>query len=266
MLPNTLTGAKNKFKIPEGIIELPLKPFKVSNAKNILIISDTHFPYHDKKAIATAIDYRDDIDTIILLGDLMDFYQLSSFAKNPSLPGIRDELNICKQFLEYLREKFPKAQIIYYEGNHEIRLNRYIFQHAPALFGIETITLATLLEFHKTNVQFVDNGTGLKIGSLHLLHGNEAGCRGGINIARTMLLKTNDNCAFGNFHKTQSHSGRNLDNGEFVNFAIGCLCGLKPRYLPINSWNLGFATVELFKNEFDFQNKRILANYNVRSN
>ena len=53
---------------------------------------------------------------------------------------------------------------------------------------------------------------------------------------------------------------------KFVNFAIGCLCGLKPRYLPINQWNLGFATVDLYKNEFDFQNKRILANYNVRSN
>ena len=54
---NTSTG-NNKFNIPEGIIELPLKPFKVSNAKNILIISDTHFPYHDKKALTTAINYK----------------------------------------------------------------------------------------------------------------------------------------------------------------------------------------------------------------
>jgi predicted phosphodiesterase len=262
---NTSTG-NNKFNIPEGIIELPLKPFKVSNAKNILIISDTHFPYHDKKALTTAINYKDNIDTIILLGDMMDFYSLSSFAKNPNLPGIRDELKICREFLTYLRSKFRNAQIIYYEGNHEIRLARYIFQHAPAIAGLETMLFKTELDFHNLSIQFVENGTCLKVGSLHLLHGNEAGCRGGINIARTMLLKTNDNCAFGNFHKTQSHSGRDLDGGEFVNFAIGCLCGLKPRYLPINQWNLGFATVDLYKNEFDFQNKRILANYNVRSN
>ena len=53
---NTSTG-NNKFNIPEGIIELPLKPFKVSNAKNILIISDTHFPYHDKKAQCSSESY-----------------------------------------------------------------------------------------------------------------------------------------------------------------------------------------------------------------
>lgn len=257
---------QEKLSIPEGIIELPLKPFKIQNATNVLIISDTHFPYHDKKAIETAIDNKDNIDTIILLGDMMDFYQLSSFAKDPSLPTVRDELKICKDFLKYLREKFPHAQIIYYEGNHEIRLNRYIFTHAPVLYGIENITMSTLLDLHILNINYVENGIGLKIGALHLLHGNEAGCRGGVNIARTMLLKTNDNCAFGNFHKTQSHSGRDLDGGEFVNFAIGCLCGMKPKYLPINQWNLGFAIVEMHKNEFDFQNKRILSNYNVRSN
>lgn len=255
-----------KFDIPEGIIELPVKPETIINAKNVLVMCDTHFPFHNKKAIETAINARDNIDTIILLGDLMDFYGLSSYCKNPSLPTIREELNICKQFLYYLRDKFPKAQIIYYEGNHEIRLDKYIFSHAPALYGIETITMTTLLELHKTNIKYVENGIGLKIGSLHLLHGNEAGCRGGINIARTMLLKTNDNCAFGNFHKTQSHSGRNLDGKEFVNFAIGALCTMKPRYLPINQWNLGFALIEMYKNEFDFQNKRILENYNVRGN
>lgn len=258
--------SSNKLNIPEGIIELPQKPYKISNAKNVLILCDTHFPFHDKKAIETAVNCKEDIDTIILLGDLMDFYGLSSYCKNPSLPTVREELLICKEFLKYLRDKFPKSQIIYYEGNHEIRLDRYIFSHAPALYGIETITMNTLLELHKVNVQYVENGTGLKVGSLHLLHGNEAACRGGINIARTMLLRTNDNCAFGNFHKSQSASGKTLDNDEFVNFAIGCLCNLKPRYMPINQWNQGFAKIEMFKNEFDFKNKRILINYNVRSN
>lgn len=255
-----------KINIPEGIIELPQKPYKVLNANNILIISDIHFPFHDKKAIETAVNHRDNIDTIILLGDIMDFYTLSTFAKNPSLPVIRDEIKICKDFLKYLREKFPYAQIVYYEGNHEIRLDRYIFTHAPVLYGIESVSMATLLDLNILNIKYIENGTGLKIGALHLLHGNEAGCRGGINIARTMLLKTNDNCAFGNFHKTQSHSGRNLDGSEFANFSIGCLCNMKPRYLPINQWNWGFAVIEMHKNEFDFNNKRILYNYNVRSN
>jgi len=250
--------------IPQGIIELSLKPFEIKNSKNVLIISDTHFPFHDKKAIETAVHYRDNIDTVILLGDLMDFYQLSRFSRDPSMPKMKDEINICKDFLKYLREKFNKAQIIYYSGNHEIRLNRYVQDHAPALFGIETITVESLLELNKLGIKFVENGIGLKISSAFLLHGNEAGSKGGINIARTMLLKTNDNCIFGNFHKTQESSSKTLDGKEYANWSIGCLCGLKPAYMPINQWNQGFGVMEVFGKEFEFNNKRILTSYNVR--
>lgn len=250
--------------IPEGIIELPQKFFEVKNSKNVLVISDSHFPFHDKKAIQTAINYRDNIDTIILLGDLMDIYQGSHFSKDPSIAKLTDEINICKEFLIYLRSKFPTAQIFYYEGNHEIRINRYVMEHAPMLYGIESVALNSLLELKLQGITFIENGTGIKLAALNLLHGNEAGSRGGINIARTMLLKTNDNCVFGNFHKTQESSGKTLDGKEFANWSIGCLCNLKPRYMPINAWNHGFAFIEVYKKEFEVHNKRILNTYNVR--
>jgi predicted phosphodiesterase len=250
--------------IPEGIIELSQKPVKIANATNVLIISDLHFPFHDKRAIETALNYRDKIDTIVLLGDLMDIYQGSRFSKDPSIAKLKDELNITKEFLKHIREKFKTAQIYYYEGNHEMRMDRYVMDHAPILFGMESIRLHNLLELKKQGIVWVENGVGMKISSLHLLHGNEAGSRGGINIARTMILKTNDNCLFGNFHKTQESSGRNLDGKEFANWSIGCLCNLKPRYMPINAWNLGFALLHIDGKEFEVSNKRILENYNVR--
>jgi hypothetical protein len=79
-----------------------------------------------------------------------------------------------------------------------------------------------------------------------------------------MLLKTNDNCIFGNFHKTQESSSKTLDGKEYANWSIGCLCGLKPAYMPINQWNQGFGVMEVFGKEFEFNNKRILTSYNVR--
>lgn len=248
--------------IPEGIIELS-RSYEVKHAKDVLIISDTHFPFHDKKAIETAINYRSKVDTIILLGDLMDIYQGSRFSKDPSKAKLQDEIKICKEFLEYLRAKFPKSQIIYYEGNHEQRMTRYVEDH-PFIFGLEAVKLQSLLDLNKFGITWVENGTGLKIGEANLLHGNEAGTKGGINIGRSMLLKTFDNCIFGNFHKTQESSGKNLAGKEFANWSIGCLCNLKPRYLPINAWNHGFAILEIDKKEFEVNNKRILSSYNVR--
>ena len=250
--------------IPEGIIELPQKFFEIKNSKNILVISDTHFPFHDKRAIETVINYKGDFDTVILLGDLMDIYQGSRFSKDPSISKLKDEINICKEFLKYLREKFSKSQIFYYEGNHEIRISRYVMDHAPMLYGIETIALNSLLELNQLGITFIENGTGMKVSSLNFLHGNEAGSKGGINIARNMLLRTNDNCLFGNFHKTQESSSKALDGKEFANWSIGCLCNLKPRYMPINAWNHGFATIEVSGKEFEVNNKRILNTYNVR--
>jgi len=254
-----------KLNIPEGIIELPLKPVLIRNAKKVLFISDTHIPFHDKKAIETALNYGKDADTIILGGDVMDIYQGSYFSKDPSIAKLKDEIEICIKFLDYLREKFPSAQIIYYEGNHEIRLKRYVNDKAPLLYGIESVLLESLLQLKLKGIQYVENGVGLKVGGLTMIHGNETGCRGGVNIANTMVNKTYTNCLFGNFHKTQQTLRTDLNGVMFANWSVGCLCGLNPRYLPKgNQWNWGFAKIEIYGKEFEVQNKIILDNYNVR--
>jgi len=250
--------------IPEGIIEVPLKPYLIKDVKRGLIVNDLHFPFHNKRAIQTALDYDDSIDFILINGDLLDCHKASSkFRHNPAMPEIKDEINIGKNFIAFLRGKFPKKRIIFYEGNHDERLKFYVWDKAPALFGIEAIQLKSLLELDKHGVEFIENGSGWKIGSLHGKHGNEAGLTGGINVTRTMLLRTFDNCIFGHVHKTQSTPARNLDDKHFMNWSVGCLCGLKPKYRPINDWNLGFALVEIFGKDFQVENKFILPDYRV---
>lgn len=250
----------------QGIIETPADPFVISNAKNILVISDLHFPFHDQRAIATAVEHRKDIDCIVILGDMLDFYSLSSFNKRPDMPGILDELHIGKSFLYYLREKHKKARIIFYEGNHEMRLDSYIMKQAPALFGTEYMNLSLRLDFDKLGIEYVRNGHLMKAGHLFLMHGNETGMKGGgVNVTRTMMLKTFDNTLFANFHRTQSSNAVSLAGKEFATFSIGCLCDLNPKYFPHgNQWNLGFADIEISGNEFEVLNKRILSNYNIR--
>jgi len=250
--------------IPEGIRELPEKPVKIGG-KKILALFDIHFPFHDKKAIETAIEFDSGYDTVIIGGDMLDMYSGSKFCKDPSYKKMQDEIKIGRQFLEYLRSKFPKAEFHYIEGNHDIRLKRYLWDHAPALAGLEVLKLESLLELDKTRVRYYDNGTILKAGSLHILHGNEMGMKGGVNPARTGLYRTLDNLAFGHFHKSQTISVRRIGGEEIAIRSVGCLCYLNPAYLPINEWNNGFCIIEVEGNKFNFHNKRILSDYSVVS-
>lgn len=251
--------------IPEGIRELPVKPIKIGG-KKILALFDIHFPFHDKKALETAIEFDSGYDTIIIGGDMLDMYSGSKFCKDPGYKKMQDEIKIGKHFFEFLRNKFPKAEIHYIEGNHDIRLKKYLWDHAQALAGLEVLKLSSLLELDKHKVHFYDNGTILKAGGLHILHGNETGVKGGKNPARTMLYNVLDNVIFGHFHKSQTIPSRRIGGEEVVTRSVGCLCYLNPAYMPIgNEWGNGFAIIEIDNNKFNVQNKRILSDYSVVS-
>lgn len=250
--------------IPEGIRELPVKPIKIGG-KKILGLFDIHFPFHDKKALEVAINHGSGYDTILIGGDMLDMYQGSKFCKDPNYKKMQDEIKIGKTFFEFLRNKFPKAEIHYIEGNHDIRLKKYLWDHAQALAGLEVLKLSSLLELDKHKVHFYDNGTILKAGSLHLLHGNEMGMRGGVNPARIALYRVLDNCLFGHFHKSQTISVRRIGGEEITTRSVGCLCYLNPAYMPVNEWNNGFVEIEIEGNKFNVHNKRILSDYSVVS-
>ena len=97
----------------------------------------------------------------------MDFYQLV-LSQNPSLPAIRDELNIANSSLNILKEKSRGTDNILW-AIHEIRLNRYIFPaRLPAtLFGIETSHTCNEKTYWSSQTKRTvgwKTGQGLKLG------------------------------------------------------------------------------------------------------
>ncbi len=50
---------------------------------------------------------------ILLNGDIVDFYKLSSWLQDPRYRNTQEELDVVTQFLEELRRNFPTQQIIY---------------------------------------------------------------------------------------------------------------------------------------------------------
>lgn len=231
--------------------------------KKIAILSDIHFPYYDKKALDSALktSFNFSPDCVILNGDILDCYHLSTFEKDPKRRSFSYELSMLKSFFEQLRKMFPKARIIFKSGNHDDRYERLILNRIPELIDLNFLSLENVIEAKNFGIEVVKNKRVIKIGqTLNVIHGHElkSGIISPVNIARGFFLRTKASTLGGHHHRTSEHIEHDL-NGQFIGcFSTGCLCGLTPHYMPINSHNHGFALVENYGQDFHVRNLKII--------
>lgn len=249
-------------KIPDSDY-VKLEPFIIPKGNNrILILNDIHLPYHDMKAIKLAVEYGKSkkVNAVYLNGDTLDMYQASRFVKDRRLRDLNGELEMCRNFLEYLKQEF-NCPIYYKIGNHEARLEDYLKVNAPELFGIPDFKLENLLQFGKFGVTLIDSKQMTYAGKLAILHGHEFGHSvfSPVNAARGLYMRTKESSAIGHHHQTSEHSEKSLSGDVVTTWSIGCLCGLQPDYYPFNKWNHGFAYVEVADSgDYYFNNIRII--------
>lgn len=247
-LPKPVTQTKTTYQVP------------TCNNK-ILVISDLHVPYHDEKAIKAALKYGKEkkVNTIIINGDLIDFYQLSRFEKDPRVRNAAFEIKEAKQVLEYIRHQFPKALIIWYMGNHDHRFTKYMVNKAPELLDIPEFSLYHIMELAKLNIHLLDNNRGWRAGKLNGRHGHEFYGSGGVFPARSYYLKAKDNILVSHVHQTSEYTTPDIGKDLHAGFSIGCLSDLDPDYNPNNSYNHGFAFLQILEGgNFRVENKRII--------
>jgi predicted phosphodiesterase len=252
---------KQKTKLPEPVTERKETYQIPTKNNNILVISDLHIPYHDNEAIRVAINYgkKEKINTIIINGDLIDFYQLSRFEKDPKKRSAGHEIKEAKQFLEWLRFEFPRADIFWYLGNHDHRFNKYMLLKAPELLDIPEFSLYHIMDLQKYRVHLLDNNRGWRAGKLNGRHGHEFYGSGGVFPARSYYLKANDNILVSHVHFTSEFTIPDIRKNVRGGWSIGCLSDLDPDYNPTNRYNLGFARVRIFKDgNFSVNNLRII--------
>lgn len=90
----------------------------MSLAKSILVISDMHHPYchPDTHAFLKACKKKFSPDTVVCIGDEVDFHALSYHESNPDLDSAGKELEKAIQSLKPIYKLFPKVTVI--ESNH----------------------------------------------------------------------------------------------------------------------------------------------------
>ncbi len=208
----------------------------------VLIIPDVHRPYHDVKAwnllLRAARDFKP--DKIVVLGDFADFYSVSSFDKNPTkasdLKAEADDVNIGLDELDSL----GATTKIFIKGNHEDRLERYLFKAAPALIGC--VSVNELFRFAERGWQVVDYKQSTRLGKLRLTHDTGTA---GINAHRQSMDAFQASVAIGHTHRMEMGFKGCADGNPTVAAMFGWLGDIEQvdylhRIQAMRHWVLGF--------------------------
>ena len=240
--------------------------YVIHGAQRILRLSDIHFPFHDREALDIALAYgvKHDPTLVLLAGDIADLPTFSNHPKLHPMDFIEQEMLMLSEFFEGLRMMFPKARIVWMEGNHCVRFKRYLMQKAPELWGVPNLDVPGLVCAYggpqaMSRIEWVDDCRVVRTGHLAHLHGHEFRGGGGVNPARWLFLKAGENAICGHFHRTSEHSEPSLSGKQRGAWTTGCLCTLKPDWMRHTKWNHGFAWIDVEQDgNFRVKNIRIV--------
>lgn len=191
-----------------------------SNLTKILIVPDTHVPYHDKNAwnlcLKAAKAWKP--DKLVIIGDFADCYSISDHRKDPSrLANLASEIVAVNVELDRVQAlKVPN--VVYVCGNHEQRFERYLADRAPELFG--TSDMQTLLRISERGWKWVPYQKWFRYGKLAFTH--DLG-HAGKNCARDSLNSFGGNIVIGHSHGASVVYSGTVEGERHVAMNVGWL-------------------------------------------
>jgi predicted phosphodiesterase len=214
--------------------------------KKIGILSDIHVPFHSLEALTCAIKYlkTSEIDCLYLNGDTFDQYSISRHERDPDLRDYPREIEMCRNFLQKLRDIFPTIPIYFKAGNHENRHQRYLNQQAEEFAQLQELQFEQFFRLDVLDIKYVPDWQGMEMGDLLVCHGHEI-MAGGMNPSQTTFNKTFCNTLIGHVHRTTSTTKKDGFKNFIHSYSTGCLTHLSPKYYPFAQHNHGFALVEI---------------------
>lgn len=217
-------------------------------SKSFIVISDIHFPYHDKLALGAVKRFikANSVDVVVFNGDILDMYDVSSFDKSPDrMNSLQEELNLAMRLFSDLRRELPDAEMVYVEGNHEYRLKRYLMRH-PELFSLEALQLPNLLKLDKYNITYTDKA--YQLGNLKITHGSIVRKFAGYT-AKAELEKNDCSGISGHTHRGGVYY-RQSPTRYSAWYEGFCLCDIHPEYVVDPDWQQGFIFGKVSKGSF----------------
>ena len=140
----------------------------------ILVISDTHVPYHHPATIKflAAIKAKYNPDRVVHIGDEIDSHAMSFHDSDPDAFSAGDELKAARDVIWQIEELFPKVDVI--ESNHGSLWYRKAKHHGiprEAIKSYEEILQTKKWKWHYDLTLTLPNGQ-----PCYFHHGKSANC------------------------------------------------------------------------------------------
>lgn len=186
--------------------------------KKLLCLPDLHAPYHSEKAYAlflkVAKSFKPDI--LVVMGDFADFHAVSSHVKDPEKLPFSNELAEVNKQLDRLNGLAKRN--IFLQGNHCSRLERFVLNKAPELYGV--LNTRSVLGLDQRGFEYYPHQTPVQIGKLYLVH--DIGYSGK-NALRQTLGDFQGNVVTAHTHRLGSVVEGNLRGETHISCGIGWL-------------------------------------------
>lgn len=211
--------------------------------EKVLFVPDIHCPYQDDRALEVLYSFINwyKPETIFLMGDLLDGYAISRFTKDPNgALKFQSELDSAIEVLNNIRRRAKKAKIYFIRGNHEARLQKFLWSNAKELSGLHALEIENLLELKRLNIEYVRNGM-MRYKGIVVKHGSVVRKYSGYT-AKAEFEKNGCSGISGHTHR-QSVFRHTNSSDAYIWLEAGHLCNPNQEYLEgeIANWQQGWA-------------------------
>lgn len=222
--------------------------------------TDEHFPFQDDQAreVAMCMVQDFDPDLLVLGSDGLDFYDISTFDKDPARVKIdlQQEIDLWKGGVREWTTAAPRAVKRYIPGNHEDRLRRYLWRH-PEIAALEALNLNMILDFAALGIQWDEQAYSqaeiVLFDRLSIRHGRYVRQSAGLS-ARAELEadRYSISCMTGHTHRGGTVHAMTRD-GMVTAQECFCLCRLDPTYMARPNWQQGIVLAEVSEDHLSFE-------------
>jgi predicted phosphodiesterase len=123
--PEAIRMRRDTDKLTSGMRARRVLPTSKPSARKIVALSCLHYPFQDKEMVERVVqEHHKDTDILVLCGDIMDQYRMSTFAKDKVVRLIYEHMEAERFVNDYLAKKFKNVVMI--QGNHDVRLSNFL--------------------------------------------------------------------------------------------------------------------------------------------
>jgi len=242
------------------VISSPVKKRRAAKSETVRVYAgDLHGMRMDRECVTAFLaDIATlDPDEVVLGGDMLECG--GHLAKHQPIGYVamcdysyQEDVNATNWFLSALQGAAPHARILYLEGNHEHRVERWCVDQAmanqrDAEFLRQVYGPATLLRLAERGIEYYPQADvheegltrgWIKLGRMYLAHNIGEGK----NAASKAVDKAAGNVTYFHTHSFDQSPRVYPSVGLVMAFSPGCLCEMQPmwRHSDPSGWNQGY--------------------------